>query len=165
MFETVMTSRNLGAEDRCCACKLAEAMLLNLRGIIDEAIPSIISLSMTFILSKNEDEDFVCTNSLYLHSLELVIASLSYSPGLTLQALDSPPPPFTGWLAKFFKAWFKNIPKLTRVYDKKLCLAAICSVIEWFGQSQVADGMTTIPSEMVSSALVIFKNLPEALKR
>ena len=36
MFETVMTSRNLGAEDRCCGCKLAEAMLLNLKGIIDE---------------------------------------------------------------------------------------------------------------------------------
>lgn len=36
MFETVMTSRMLGAEDRCAACKLAEAMLLNLRGSIDE---------------------------------------------------------------------------------------------------------------------------------
>lgn len=35
-YNTVMTSRSLGAEDRCVGCKLAEAMLLNLRGDIDE---------------------------------------------------------------------------------------------------------------------------------
>jgi hypothetical protein len=35
-YDTVMTSRNLGAEDRCVACKLGEAMLLSLRGNIDE---------------------------------------------------------------------------------------------------------------------------------
>ena len=43
MFETVMTSRNLGAEDRCCGCKLAEAMLLNLKGIID-AVSRLVSV-------------------------------------------------------------------------------------------------------------------------
>lgn len=36
LFETVMTSRALGAEDRVIACKLAEALLLRLRGQIDE---------------------------------------------------------------------------------------------------------------------------------
>jgi hypothetical protein len=35
-YDTVMVSRSLGAQDRCVACKLAEAMLLNLRGNIDE---------------------------------------------------------------------------------------------------------------------------------
>lgn len=36
MFDTVMTSRDLGAEDRNTACKLGEALLLHLRGQIDE---------------------------------------------------------------------------------------------------------------------------------
>lgn len=36
MYAIVMTSRSLGAEDRVVGCKLAESMLLNLRGNIDE---------------------------------------------------------------------------------------------------------------------------------
>lgn len=36
MFSTVMTSRQMGAEDRVIACKLGEGLLLNLRGQIDE---------------------------------------------------------------------------------------------------------------------------------
>lgn len=36
IYETVMTSSLLGAEDRCSGCKLGEAMLLSLRGNIDE---------------------------------------------------------------------------------------------------------------------------------
>lgn len=36
LFDTCMTSRALGAEDRVIACKLAEALLLRLRGQVDE---------------------------------------------------------------------------------------------------------------------------------
>lgn len=36
MFNTVMLSNRMGAEDRCVACKLGEALLLHLRGNIDE---------------------------------------------------------------------------------------------------------------------------------
>jgi len=35
IFQTSMTSEALGAEDRNSACKLAESMFLNLRGLID----------------------------------------------------------------------------------------------------------------------------------
>jgi hypothetical protein len=41
MFSTVMTSRQMGAEDRVIACKLGEGLLLNLRGQIDEVRPII----------------------------------------------------------------------------------------------------------------------------
>jgi hypothetical protein len=36
IYETVMMSTLLGAEDRCSGCKLGESMLLSLRGNIDE---------------------------------------------------------------------------------------------------------------------------------
>lgn len=39
VFEMCMTSRMLGAEDRVIACKLAEALLLRLRGQVDEVSP------------------------------------------------------------------------------------------------------------------------------
>lgn len=42
MFDTVMTSRDLGAEDRNTACKLGEALLLHLRGQIDEVSFSLV---------------------------------------------------------------------------------------------------------------------------
>ena len=36
IFDTTITSPHLGAEERCCACKIAESMLLNMRGTIDQ---------------------------------------------------------------------------------------------------------------------------------
>ena len=36
LFSSAMTAPELGADDRCVACKIGEAMLLNLRGNIDE---------------------------------------------------------------------------------------------------------------------------------
>lgn len=42
MFDTAMTSPSLGADDRVAACKLGEAMLLYLRGNIDEVCLSLL---------------------------------------------------------------------------------------------------------------------------
>lgn len=39
LFNTAMTTPELGADDRCVACKIGESMLLNLRGNIDEVRP------------------------------------------------------------------------------------------------------------------------------
>lgn len=48
MYDTVMSSTELGAEDRNTACKLGEALLLNLRGHIDEVIFELYSTNETF---------------------------------------------------------------------------------------------------------------------
>ncbi|GAA5946962.1 hypothetical protein JCM3765_002093 [Sporobolomyces pararoseus] len=158
LFETVMTSRALGAEDRVIACKLAEALLLRLRGQIDEAIPPIIEKSFFFVTSEEDDDDFTVTRSLLLHCVELVITSMSYNPALTLAILDR-----HDWTQTFFAIWFKNLGKFTRVHDKKIILWAICSLFEWLNGVGAGSPLSANANQLLLGALEVFKDLPRAL--
>ncbi|KAI5474959.1 hypothetical protein MNV49_002143 [Pseudohyphozyma bogoriensis] len=158
MFDTVMTSRALGAEDRVVACKLGEAMLLHLRGNIDEAIPPMVERCMTFVLSNGEDPDFIVTKSLYLHSLELIITAIFYNPALSLAILDR-----HDWTQRFFATWFKNLSKYSRVHDKKMSIGAICAIFEWLASTNGSAPLAQSASQLVVGALQVLKDFPASL--
>ncbi|GAA5935374.1 hypothetical protein JCM1841_001937 [Sporobolomyces salmonicolor] len=158
IFDMVMTSRALGAEDRVIACKLAEALLLRLRGQIDEAIPPVIERTFFFILSEDDDDDYTITRSLLLHCVELVITAMSYNPSLTLAILDR-----HDWTQQFFAIWFKNLGKFTRVHDKKIILWAICSLFEWLNGVGAGSPLAGNANQLLLGALEVFSELPKAL--
>ncbi|GAA5868463.1 hypothetical protein JCM1840_007004 [Sporobolomyces johnsonii] len=158
LFDMVMTSRALGAEDRVIACKLAEALLLRLRGQIDEAIPPVIERALFFVLSEEDDDDFTVTRSLLLHCVELVITAMSYNPSLTLAILDR-----HEWTQQFFAIWFKNLGKFTRVHDKKIILWAICSLFEWLNGVGAGSPLAGNANQLLLGALEVFSQLPKAL--
>lgn len=113
---------------------------------------------MFFVLSdKSTDPNFTVTSALYLHSLELVITAIFYNPSLTLAILDR-----HGWTPKFFAAWFKNIPKFTRVHDRKLGIGAMCAIFEWLASVGAAP-LAQSSSQLVVGALQIFREFPAAL--
>ncbi|GAA5829387.1 hypothetical protein JCM11251_005030 [Rhodosporidiobolus azoricus] len=158
IFNMCMTSRQLGAEDRIIATKLAEALLLRLHGQIDEAIPPVVERAMEFVLSKNEDDDFVVTRTLFLHSLELVVLSISYNPQLTIAILDR-----HDWTQQFFAQWFKNLSKYSRVHDKKIILWAICALFDWLNGVGRGSPLSANVAQLVQGALEVFKTYPQAL--
>ncbi|KWU42562.1 ARM repeat-containing protein [Rhodotorula sp. JG-1b] len=158
IFDMCMTSRALGAEDRVIACKLAEAMLLRLRGQIDEAVPLVVERCMSFVLSKGDDDDFVVTMPLFLHSLELVILAIAYNSQLTIAILDR-----HDWTQQFFAQWFKSLRKYTRVHDKKIVLWAICSLFEWLNGVGAGSPLAGNAAQLVAGALEVFKTYPRAL--
>ncbi|GAA6059439.1 hypothetical protein JCM10212_005378 [Sporobolomyces blumeae] len=158
IFDMVMTSRQLGAEDRVIACKLAEALLLRLRGQVDEAIPPIVERSFFFVASEDDDDDYTVTRSLLLHCVELVIASMAYNPALTLAILDR-----HDWTQMFFSIWFKNLAKFTRVHDKKIILSAICSLFEWLNTTGSGSPLVGNANQLLLGALEVFRDLPRAL--
>ncbi|GAA6019455.1 hypothetical protein JCM10207_001394 [Rhodosporidiobolus poonsookiae] len=158
IFDMGMTSRQLGAEDRIITCKLAEALLLRLHGQVDEALPPVVERAMTFVLSKNEDDDYVVTRHLFLHSLELVILAVSYNPQLTIAILDR-----HDWTQQFFASWFKHLRKYTRVHDKKISLWAICSLFDWLNGVGAGSPLAGNVGQLVAGALEVFKNYPKAL--
>lgn len=178
LFVTAMSSPDLGADDRCVACKIGESILLNLPGSIDDvrsfplpsppshlihpmqAIAPIVERSMHFILSAGApdvDKDFVVTVPLFLHSLELIITAIFYNPALTLTILDA-----HDWTRSFFSQWFKHLASFTRVHDRKLGIAAICALLEWLaglGDAPLAQSSNLL----LTAALVLFKGFPEAV--
>lgn len=116
---------------------------------------------MTCVLSPTDNDDFVVTSMLYLHSLELVITSFYYSPALSLAVLEA-----HSWTAPFFTAWFKNLAKYSRVHDIRLGIGAICEILEFLAGS---GGIGASPllvqgcSQFVVAALSLFAAFPGAM--
>ncbi|KAI9505769.1 Nonsense-mediated mRNA decay protein 5 [Coemansia spiralis] len=131
IIETVMKSDRVGENDRVCACKLAEAIMLHGRGKVDGMIPGFISLAAAYLLVA----DAIQTSALLVHALEVVLNALHYNPVITLNVLEQ-----YKWTEGIFTRLIQNISKFSRVHDKKLLILGLASVL-------------SVPAEHLPSAL------------
>src|SRR5213083_513245 len=92
MVEDIFRDKKVGGVDRICGCKLAEAILLNLRGHVDQYIPKLVELGMTFLTNSE-----LKVKSYRIHLMEMIINCIYYNPKLTLHLLEA-----KGWTNKFF---------------------------------------------------------------
>ncbi|KAG8996957.1 hypothetical protein FRB90_012609 [Tulasnella sp. 427] len=156
IFITALTNDHLGDVDAINGFKLVQALLLNLKGHINDAIPNIVTATLTR-LSKSESPN------LQVEGLNTIINSVFYSPVLTLQALEQTP----GGSRAFFDKWFaamKSEKGLPRVHDKKLSILALCELLK-MDISGVPPSLKEGWSGLVGGALAVFKGLPEAEDR
>ena len=157
MVRDIFSDPKVGGVDRICGCKLAEAIMLNLRGRpIDTYIPTFISLAMEILANQSTKSSLV--KAYKLHLIEMVINALYYNPILALQVLES-----RGWTNKFFSIWFGSIDNFRRVHDKKLCVAAISALLTIRGD-QVPQSVQTGWPRLLTGATYLFRTLPQAIK-
>ncbi|OAP55276.1 hypothetical protein AYL99_10249 [Fonsecaea erecta] len=157
MVRDIFSDPKVGGVDRICGCKLAEAIMLNLRGgPIDSYIPTFVTLPMEVLATAGAK---TLVRSYKLHLVEMVINCLYYNPILALQVLES-----HGWTNKFFSIWFGMIDNFRRVHDKKLCLAAICSLLT-IRADQVPHSVQTGWPRLLTGATYLFRTLPAAIKQ
>lgn len=154
MVEDIFHDEKVGGVDRICGCKLSEALMLNLRGQVDQYIPTFISLAMA-VLNSNETH----AKSYRIHLMEMVINAIYYNPLLSLQFLES-----KEWTNKFFSTWFSNMDIFTRVHDKKLCIVAISALLTLRGNDVPASVQPGWP-RLLQGISKLFQTLPAALKR
>ncbi|KAH8551815.1 armadillo-type protein [Umbelopsis sp. PMI_123] len=153
IIDTVMNSDRLGESDRVCACKLIESLLLNCRGHVDSYIPAFLNLAFQFIFANS-----MKTVEFRVHCLEVVINSLHYNPSLTIRLLEE-----NQWVKGFFSLWFQNVPKFSRVHDKKLIVVSLCAMLDMpFDQvpASLRDGWPNI----LDAILTAFQTLPKAIQ-
>ena len=153
MVHDMFQDPKVGGVDRICACKLAEAMMLSLRGHIDQCVTGFITMAM-MVLNGPE----LKVKSYRIHLMEMVINAVYYNPLLTLAVLES-----KGWTNKFFSLWFGNMDSFSRVHDKKLCIVAIASLLS-LNADQVPVSVSQGWPKLLSGITVLFKTLPNALK-
>jgi hypothetical protein len=153
MVQDMFQDQKVGGVDRICACKLAEAMMLSLRGHIDQSVTGFISMAM-LVLSGNE----VKVKSYKIHLMEMVINAIYYNPMLTLAVLEA-----KGWTNKFFSLWFGNMEHFTRVHDKKLCIVAIVSLFS-LNADQIPQSVSVGWPRLLQGITALFKTLPSAMK-
>lgn len=157
MVRDIFGDPKVGGVDRICGCKLAEAMMLNLRGgPIDSYIPTFVSLPMEVLTGAQHK---TLMKSYKLHLVEMVINAIYYNPILALQVLES-----HNWTNKFFSIWFGMIDTFRRVHDKKLCIAAISSLLT-IRADQVPQSVQTGWPRLLTGATYLFRTLPAALKQ
>ncbi|KAJ7274060.1 armadillo-type protein [Mycena rebaudengoi] len=157
IYTISITSEQLGENDRVNGCKLAESILLNLRGSADEALQPIITTALGQ-LDKSE------TAALRLANLEVLINAVLYNPAAALHIMESAR---AGMARVFFDTWFAAIgeqqTKLPRVHDKKLTILALCALLE-MAPAAVPDGLKDGWPGIVGGILKIFKDLPGAIE-
>lgn len=154
MVEDIFRDEKVGGVDRICGCKLAETIMLNLRGYIDQYIPLFIEMAMRVI-----DAGEARTKSYRIHLMEMVINAIYYNPALSLQFLES-----KDWTNKFFSSWFSNIDSFKRVHDKKLSIAAISSLLTLKAGDVPASVQQGWP-RLLQGVTRLFQTLPAAMKR
>lgn len=153
MVTDMFTDPRQGPQERTCATKLAEVMMLSLRGSIDTAVEGFVVMSMSLLATID-----IKPKSYKLHLLEMVINAIYYNPILTLQLLES-----KGWTNRFFSLWFGNMTAFTRVHDKKLCIAAISNLLS-INPDQVPQSVSVGWPRLLQGITELFRTLPYAIK-
>lgn len=174
IYTIAVTSEHLGENDAVNGCKLAESMLLNLRGHIDEVcyvlilyynisshsymkhLQSIITTSFKIL-------DTAQTGALKLANLEVLINTVLYNPAAALHFMETIR---AGASRVFFDKWFEAInsdERLPRVHDKKLTIMALCALLE-MDPSAVPVAVQDVWSNIVAGALHVFKAFPRAVE-
>ena len=142
-----------GGIERVCACKLAEAMMLSLRGHIDSCVEGFISMAMGVLATQD-----VKLKSYKIHLMEMVINAIYYNPVMTLQVLEN-----KGWTNKFFSLWFGGMTSFSRVHDKKLCIVAISALLS-LRADQIPASVSTGWPRLLQGTVEIFRGLPNAVE-
>jgi hypothetical protein len=153
MVQDIFRDNKVSSMDRMCGCKLAESLMLNLRGHVDRYIPTFIELAMTVI----EGND-IKVKSYRVHLMEMVINALYYNPILALQVLEA-----KGWTNRFFSHWFSNIENFTRVHDKKLSILAIGALLTLNAENVPLSVQQGWP-RLMQGVIRLFQSLPAAMK-
>ncbi|KAK1845535.1 nonsense-mediated mrna decay protein [Colletotrichum chrysophilum] len=153
MISDMFNDNKVGGVDRICACKLAEAMMLNLRGHIDNYVLRFIEFAMNVLNAQD-----VKVKAYKIHLMELVINSIHYNPILTLHILET-----KGWTNRFFSLWFGSMGNFTRVHDKKLCIVAISALLS-LKADQVPQSVSVGWPRLLQGITELFKTLPAAMK-
>lgn len=154
IIQTIFTHERLGAMDRICGCKLAEAVMLNIRGGVDNYLKGFIEIPMQCLT--NPPTKLV--KSYQLHLMEMVINCVYYNPAVTLQVLEQ-----HGWTNKFFHLWFSNIDNFSRVHDKKLSIVAIAALLQ-LRPEQIPPTIQPGWHRLLQGSVRLFETLPVAMK-
>ncbi|KAH8989143.1 ARM repeat-containing protein [Lactarius akahatsu] len=155
IYTTALSSDHLGDNDRVNGCKLAESLLLNLRGHIDDKLELIVATAFGHI-------DNAETKAFELANLEVLINTVLYNPGAALALIAAQRP---GGARVFFDRWFVAVNAdrgLPRVHDKTLSIVALSALLEMEPVAVPAELRDGWPG-IIGGAIRVFKGLPKAV--
>lgn len=148
IFQTAMTSDQLGVSDRIAACQLGEVVLLLLKGCVDDAVPGIIATVLPLLDEKNS----ASSSNLRKWCIMIVLEAIYYNPALALQVLEA-----HGATAAFFTHAVQKLNKFNKVHECKVTIVALLSLLSL--------DPNTVPEAVKAGYLHLLAALVSQLKR
>ncbi|UZJ56806.1 hypothetical protein CBS101457_006126 [Exobasidium rhododendri] len=152
VFNTAMTSDQLGVSDRIAACKLADVFLLVLKSSIREAVPGVVNLCLTHIHDGK-------AASLQKWSVLVVLDALCFNTLETLQVLEQ-----VQATGAFFATTLQLLSKFTRVHDRKVVATAFMSILN-LDPNQTPASVQEGYGALVVGLLQSLVGLPKAIQK
>lgn len=158
MCKALMTGGDPGEDPECHAAKLLEVIILQCRGRIDDAVPSIVELALTRLTRE------VKSSELRTMCLQVVIAALYYNPQLLLTVLEKmhaqmAQPGTEHICAHFIRQWLADTDCFVGIHDRKLCVLGLCTLIS------LRDCRPAVLAEVAAQVMPSFIMLFNGLKR
>jgi len=148
VYKTVVGDVESIEEHAGDASKLAEVVLFNYKGKVDNMLEPILEIAVQRLqVAKN--------SFLKVLLLEVVSDALFYNPLATLQILEK-----RGWIQGIFTGWFQLIPKFHRTHDKKVAILGLSSIF-----SVAPNALPQIVKAGISQILSTIINLCSGLER
>jgi hypothetical protein len=152
IFNTAMTSDQLGVSDQIAACKLADVFLLVLKSSIREAIPGVVPLCLSHINNTK-------ASILRKWSVLVILDALCFNTLETLQVLEQ-----SQATGVFFAVTLQMLSKYTRVHDKKVIATAFMSILS-LDPSQTPRSVQDGYGALVVGLLQVLVGLPKAIQK
>ncbi|KAL0575166.1 Nonsense-mediated mRNA decay protein 5 [Marasmius crinis-equi] len=156
IYATSLTNKKSGENGGIRGCKLAESVLLNLRGHVDNAL-------QTFIVTALDHLELAETAGLRLALLNVLISTVLYNPSGALHLMETSK---AGSARAFVDKWIvivnKNDVLLPRAHDKKLSIYALSSLLE-LDAGSIPESLIGGWPRIVAGILRLFKDLPKAI--
>jgi len=148
IYKTVVGDAETIEEHAGDASKLAEVVLFNYKGKVDNMVEPILEIAVQRLqVAKN--------SFLKVLLLEVVSDALFYNPLLALQILEK-----RGWIQGIFTGWFQLIPKFHRTHDKKVVILGLSSIF-----TVAPNALPQIVKAGISQILTTIINLCASLEK
>lgn len=159
MCKALMTGGDPGEDPECHAAKLLEVIILQCKGRIDEAIPSIVEVALGRLTRE------VKSSELRTMCLQVVIAALYYNPQLLLTVLEKmqsqiAQPGSEHICAHFIRQWLRDADCFIGIHDRKLCVLGICTLISLRDCRPAVLG--EVAGEVMPALIMLFAGLKRA---
>jgi hypothetical protein len=161
IFQLMMDSDDendqIGYNDLIYGCEYGQTFILSLQAKSHQYIPQILTLIIK-LRKTGLDPHHVVKNSIYdVNVNNVIVSALCYDAKTTLQVLQQ-----HDQILGFFDDWYKLIPQFTRVYDFKLSIIGLATLIS---DVQITENLpSSITSNIMAKFMDVVNKLPKAMK-
>lgn len=136
--------------------ELAQTLILSLQHNSTPYVGQLCQSFLPLLVQTVSDPSHIKMSAMVVHSINFVVSCLVYGLNNTFAMLEE-----LQYLPTFFNLWFALIPKFKKVYDIKLSILGLVSLVNNPESMQVVPGGA---NAVGSSLSILFKELPAAIR-